>query len=397
LDIDMLLSSPEELEGEGYKNIKEGNLKDGIKMLVRAAKKYEESGELKKAASLYKEAGLLLKDRLRLHEQAKPLIRRVAYLHIKLIEREVDKNEVNLVKLTNSCLSVIEAFTLLEDDNNLKKYAREFAKMFEDLGTNYLEANEVDSAIVSYESAYRYYDLIGDKEGIKKIAGKLIEIFGRIAEEAISEERYEDSGEAFEKVANYVKTIFGYDEKYKELMETAGKHYEKASKLAYAEGDLENLTRLLLKAQYSYLLARNFNRANLIGLNLIKMLNQVVNNLRSEGLFDKVGEKLMEFAEALIALGKIENAMKVYKEALDESGGLIDLRARIRISVIKYLAAKEQDLNMLRALDTIQFLIRNAKFLDAIELAENAIRKYEGGEEILREIYKAEGIVFPEE
>lgn len=167
--------------------------------------------------------------------------------------------------------------------------------------------------------------------------------------------------------------------------------------MAYAEGDLENLTRLLLKAQYSYLLARNFNRANLIGLNLIKMLNQVVNNLRSEGLFDKVGEKLMEFAEALIALGKIENAMKVYKEALDESGGLIDLRARIRISVIKYLAAKEQDLNMLRALDTIQFLIRNAKFLDAIELAENAIRKYEGGEEILREIYKAEGIVFPEE
>ncbi|WP_048147182.1 soluble NSF attachment family protein [Pyrococcus abyssi] len=396
MDIDLLLSSPEELENEGRRLIKEGRTKDGIKMLVRAAKKYEEIGNIRKAAGLYKEAGVLLKNKFNLYEQAKPLIRRVAYLYLRLIEEEVDKEEVNLARLTTSCLSVIEAFTFLNDRGSLEKYAKEFAKMFEDLGANYLEANEVDSAIIAYESAYRYYDLIGDKEGIKRIAGKLVEIFGRIAEDAIETERYEDSGEAFEKVANYIKVIFGYDDRYKELMETAGKHYEKASRIYYAEGELEELTRLLLKAQYSYLLARNFKRANLIGLNLIKILNQVINTLRSEGMFDRVGEKLMEFAEALVALGKIENAVKLYREALEESGGLIDFKARFRISIIKYLAAKEGSLEILRSLDAIDFMIKNAKFLDAIELAEKVIKSHEEGEKILKEVYKAEGIVFPE-
>ncbi|WP_048055222.1 hypothetical protein [Pyrococcus sp. NA2] len=396
MDIDMLLSSPEELEREGYEHIKEGKLKDGIKLLVRAAKKYEEVRELRKAANLYKEAGLILKDKLGLKEHAKPLMRRAAYLYIRLIENEVDKEEVNLGRLTMWCINVIEAFTFLKDEENTKKYAREFAKMFEDLGANYLEAGETDSAVVAYESAYRYYDLIGDKDGIQRTAGKLVEIFGEIAEEAISDERYEDSGEAFEKVANYIKAIFGYDERYMELMETAGKHYEKASKLSYAEGNLEDLTRLLLKAQYSYLLARNFSRANLIGLNLVKMLNQLVNSLRSEGSFEKVGEKLMEFAETLIALGKIENAIKVYREALEESGGLIDLRARIRVSIIKYLAAKERSLKLLRTLDAIDFLIKHAKFLDAIDLAEKTIMEHEEGEKILKDIYKAEGIEFSE-
>ncbi|AFK21621.1 hypothetical protein [Pyrococcus sp. ST04] len=361
-------------------------------MLVRAAKLYEDKGEIQKAASLYKEAGVILKERLNLYEQAKPLMLRAAYLYIRIIEREIDKNEVNLERLTSSCLNVIEAFTFLGDSRNLKKYAREFAKMYEDLGANYEEAGEIESAIVAYESAYRYYDLLNDKESLEKIAGRLVEIFGNIAEEAIAEERYEDSGEAFEKVANYIKTIFGYEERYRELMENAGKHYEKASKLAYAEGDLETMTRLLLKAQYAYLLARNFNRANLIGVNLIKMLNQVIENYRRSGRFEVVGDKLLELAEALIGLGKFENAMKAYTEALEETEGRVDLRARIRVAIIKYLAAKDMSLELLRVLDAVDFLIKHAKFLDAIELAENAIREYEEGEEIIKALYKAEGI-----
>ncbi|AMM54311.1 hypothetical protein [Pyrococcus kukulkanii] len=392
MDIDLLISTPEELEREGYKYIKEGKIKDGVKMLVRAAKGYEEKRDIQKAASLYKEAGILLRNKLGVYEQAKPIMLRAAYLYLRIIEREVDKSEVNLDRLTNSCLSVIEAFTFLGDQEHVKKYAEEFAKMYEDLGSSYEEAGEIESAIVAYESAYRYYDLLSNKEGIERIAGRLVEIYGRIAEDAISNEMYEESAEAFERVANYIKTIFGYDERYRELMETAGKHYEKASKLAYAEGDLETMTRLLLKAQYAYLLARNFNRANLIGVNLIKMLNQVIENYRSSGRFDVVGDKLIELAEALVGLGKFENAMKVYREALEETEGRIDIRARIRTSIIKYIAAKEMKLEMLRILDAVDFLMKHAKFLDAMELAEEAIRKYEEGEKILKAMYQAEGV-----
>ncbi|ASJ15591.1 hypothetical protein A3L04_00125 [Thermococcus chitonophagus] len=392
MDIDLLMSTPEELEREGYQRIKEGKIKDGVKMLVRAAKGYEEKRDIQKAASLYKEAGALLRDKLGLYEQAKPLMLRAAYLYLKVIEGEIDKPEVNLERLTNSCLNVIEAFTFLGDQEHVRKYAEEFAKMYEDLGSNYEEAGEIESAIVAYESAYRYYDLLNNKEGVERIAGRLVEIYGKIAEDAIENEMYEESAEAFERVANYIKTIFGYDERYRELMETAGKHYEKASKLAYAEGDLETMTRLLLKAQYAYLLARNFNRANLIGVNLIKMLNQVIENYRSSGRFDVVGDKLIELAEALVGLGKFENAMKIYREALEETGGRIDIRARIRISTIKYIAAKEMSLDLLRVLDAIDFLMKHAKFLDAMELAEEAIRKYEEGEKILKFMYQAEGV-----
>ncbi|AAL82039.1 hypothetical protein PF1915 [Pyrococcus furiosus DSM 3638] len=386
-----MFSPPEEIEREARKLLKEGKIKDGITLLVRAAKKYEESGKPREAATLYKEAALLLTHNFGLKKQARPLMVRAAYLYVKLLERELDRSEVSLERLTGLSLNVIEAFTFLEDKEHVRKYATEFANLYADLGANYEEAEEIESAIVAYEASYRYYDLLGDKEGVKKIASRLVEIFSRIAEEAVANEDYVKSGETFEKVGNYIKSIFGYDERYTELMETAGKHYEKASKLAYAEGDLETMATLLLRAQYAYLLARNFNRANLIGINLVKILNQVIDTLRATERYRDAGDKLMELAEALIGIGRFENAMKAYKEALYESEGKVYFRARIRMAIVKYLAAKEKSLEYLKALDAIEFLMMHNRFLEVIDLAEKIIKKHEEGDRILKMLYEAEG------
>ncbi|AEH24513.1 hypothetical protein PYCH_08280 [Pyrococcus yayanosii CH1] len=392
MDVNLLMADPEELEKVGYKKLSEGKIKEAVKLLLRAAKGYEDRGYVIKAATIYKDLGLILKERLGLEERARPLMLKAAYLYLRLIEEEIDRPEVNLERLGDFCLNVIEAFTFLKEEESLKKYTFEFAQMYEDLGASYVEAGDFDSAIAAYESAYRYYELINDQDHMKEVASKLVDIYGRIAEDALSEGNHEAAAEAFQKVANYIKSIFGYDERFRELVETAGQHYEKASKLAYAEGDLDGMTTLLLKAQYAYLLAGNLNRANLIGINLIKMLNQIIGDYRSQGKFELVGEKLMQLAEALVALGKLEDGLRIYRQALEESGGRVDFRARIRMSIIRYFAAKNYDLRLLKALDAIDFLVRHAKFIEAIETAEKVIKSKEEGDKILQAIYEAEGI-----
>ncbi|WP_297469322.1 hypothetical protein [Thermococcus sp.] len=383
-------ASPEELEELGFKYIDDGKVKDGLKLILRAAKGYEEKGDKENAARLYRYLGYFLAKRAGI-EKARPSLLKSAYLYIDLIEEEISRPEVDIDRLDEYCFSVLEIFATLNDTRLLNKYALEFAGIYEDLGNSYEEVNDVSLAIRAYESAFRYYRLSGSEEEAKKIAEKLITLYGQIAESKLSEGDAGAAADAFYELARYTRAIFGYDAHFTEMMDTAAKNYEKASKLAYSEGDLDGTTSYLVKAQYAYLLAGNIGRAKLIGINTIRMLNQVVSSHRASGNDKMASEKLMEIAEALIGVGKVEEAMATYKSALELMSGLKP-RARVRLAVAKVYAAQKKSAEVLEEVDIAEFHLKKNNLAKAFEVADKILEKRDELAEIRRKIQEAEGI-----
>ena len=380
---------PEELEELGFRQINEGKVKEGLKAILRAAKGYEGKGKKEDAARLYKYLGYVLAKRAGV-EKARPSLLKAAYLYIDLIEREIAKPDVDIDALDSYCSNVLEIFMLLNDSKLLKKYAAEFARIYEDLGDSYEENHEIKFAIRAYESAFRYYRMIKDEENYKRIAEKLITLYGQLAEDRLSKDLVGEAADAFYELAKYTHVIFGYDIHYIEMMDTAARNYEKASKLAYSSGDLDGTTSYLVKAQYAYMLARNFNRMKLIGLNTARMLYQVISAHRGRGEEKIAGVKLMELAEALVGIGKVKEGLEAYKEALNVINDLA-FKVRIRLAFLKNYAAEKTSSETLEEIEVIEFHLKKKNLPHALDLANRALSKKEGMEGIMKAIAEAEG------
>ncbi len=385
---------PEELEELAFQRIKEGKLKDGLKLILRAAKKYEERGDRQDAARLYKYLGFVLIERTGSPEKARPSLLKSAYLYIDLIEEEIDKPEVDVNRLDGFCFSVLEIFKAINDVRNLEKYAEEFAAIYEDLGSAYEESDDIPMAIRAYESAYHYSVIIGNEERMRAMAEKIITLYGQVAEEKLQRGDTAGAAEEFYRLAWYIQAIFGYDIHFMEMMDTAAKNFEKASKISYSQGDLDGTTTYLVKAEYAYLLAKNTNRAKLIGINTARMLNQVIGAHRARGDDESTALKIMELAEALVGIGKIEEALKAYKTALETKSD-IKLRVRFRLALLKKHCSETGNPDLLREVHSIEYYMRKGNYARALTLAEKAMESRGELARILQRIYEAEGI-YPE-
>ncbi len=385
---------PEELEELAFQRIKEGKLKDGLKLILRAAKKYEERGNREDAARLYKYLGFVLIERTGSPEKARPSLLKSAYLYIDLIGEEIDKPEVDVNRLDGFCFSVLEIFKAINDVRNLEKYAEEFAAIYEDLGSAYEESDDIPMAIRAYESAYHYSVIIGNEERMRAMAEKLITLYGQVAEEKLQRGDTAGAAEEFYRLAWYIQAIFGYDIHFMEMMDTAAKNFEKASKISYSQGDLDGTTTYLVKAEYAYLLAKNTNRAKLIGINTARMLNQVIGAHRARGDDESTALKIMELAEALVGIGKIEEALKAYKTALETKSD-IKLRVRFRLALLKKHCSETGNPDLLREVHSTEYYMRKGNYARALTLAEKAMENREELAGILQGIYEAEGI-YPE-
>lgn len=385
---------PEELEELAFQRIKEGKLKDGLKLILRAAKKYEERGNREDAARLYKYLGFVLIERTGSPEKARPSLLKSAYLYIDLIGEEIDKPEVDVNRLDGFCFSVLEIFKAINDVRNLEKYAEEFAAIYEDLGSAYEESDDIPMAIRAYESAYHYSVIIGNEERMRAMAEKLITLYGQVAEEKLQRGDTAGAAEEFYRLAWYIQAIFGYDIHFMEMMDTAAKNFEKASKISYSQGDLDGTTTYLVKAEYAYLLAKNTNRAKLIGINTARMLNQVIGAHRARGDDESTALKIIELAEALVGIGKIEEALKAYKTALETKSD-IKLRVRFRLALLKKHCSETGNPDLLREVHSTEYYMRKGNYARALTLAEKAMENREELAGILQGIYEAEGI-YPE-
>ena len=380
---------PEELEELGFRKINEGNVKEGLKDILKAAKGYEEIGKKEDAARLYKYLGYFLAKRAGV-EKARPSLLKAAYLYIDLIEKEITKPDVDIDSLDSYCSSVLEIFMLLGSSKLLKKYAEEFASIYEDLGTSYEEWGSIKLAIRAYESAFIYYRMVKDEENYKRIAEKLITLYGQLAEDRLSKELLGEAADAFYELAKYTHVIFGYDIHYIEMMDTAARNYEKASKIAYSSGDLDGTTTYLVKAQYAYMLARNFNRMKLIGLNTARMLYQVISAHRAKGEEETAGLKLMELAEALVGIGKVKEGLEAYREALNVKNNL-EFKVRLRLAFLKKHAAEKTSSETLEEIEVIEFHLKKNNLSRALDIANKALSKKSDMEKILKSITEAEG------
>ncbi len=390
----MLLGTeaPEDLEQMGFRKITNGKIGEGLKTLLQAAKAYESRGSTLEAARIYRYIGMFMLNRTNSVDKSRPPLLKSAYLYIRLISDEIEKEEVNLDRLEDFCLNVLEIFSTLGDMKNLHRYAKEFAKMYEDLGDAYYSAEDITTSIRVYEASLRHYRIIKDEEGIRLISEKLVTLYGKVAEERLEKNDHVGAADIFFRVAFFIKDLFGYDLHFMEMMDTAGKNYEKASKLSYAEGDLDKTTELLVKAQYSYLLGRNFNRAKLIGLNVSRMLYQIITTYKSMGDLDAAAKKLMELSKAMIGLGKFENAIEVYRSILDISEKL-EYKVAVRKSVLAYLAAVKSDINLLEIIDAVEFYIKKKRYNEALELIEEAFEQHTKDlSKIKKLLYSAEGV-----
>ena len=382
---------PEELEELAFQKIKEGKIKDGLKLILRAAKKYEEIGKREDAARLYKYLGFVLIERTGSPEKARPSLLKSAYFYIDLIEEEIDRPEVDVNRLDDFCFSVLEIFLAVNDVKNLKKYAEEFAAIYEDLDSAYEEGDDVTMAIRAYESAYHYSVIIDEKGRMRAMAEKLITLYGQVAEEKLQRGDIAGAAEEFYRLAWYIQAIFGYDIHFMEMMDTAAKNFEKASKVSYSQGDLDGTTTYLVRAEYSYLLAKNTNRAKLIGINTARMLNQVIGTHRAKGNDESTAVKIIELAEALVGIGKIEEALRAYRAALETKSD-IKLRVRFRLALLKRYCSEKGSPELLREVHSIEYYMRKDNYVRALNLAEKAIEKRKELAEVLQGVYEAEGI-----
>jgi len=384
------LESPEELEELAIKKLNDGNVKEGLKLMLRAARGYEERGDKADAARLYKYLGYVLLERTGDPQKARPSLLKSAYLYLDLIDGELSKPEANIDSLDEYCFNVLEVFARLGDEKNLRKYAEEFAAIYEDLGNSYRENDDVEMAIRTYESAYRYYSVIEDIESRRRVSETLITLYGQVAESRLEKGDVLGAASAFYRLAYFILTIFGYDIHFIEMMDTAAKNFEKASKLAYSNGDLDGTTSALVRAQYAYLLAKNFNRAKLIGLNTARMLHQVVSSHRAKGDDEKTALKLTELTEALIGIGKEREGLEAYKSALDYRSNL-RMRTRIRLAFLKKHAAEKGVERLLFDIEKIEYYLDKNRDAKALELAEKAMER-ENLEDKLEKIHEAEGV-----
>jgi len=384
------LKGPDGLETLAIKELNGGNVREALKLLLRAAKGYESSGKKEDAARVYKYLGLQLLEKTGSLEKARPSLLKSAYLYIALIEDAISYVDVDMESLDEYCLNVLEIFLTLNDEKNLVKYASQFASIYEELGKAYQENNDISEAIRAYESAYRHYKLIDDEDSYKRVAEVLLSLYGDIAESRVNEGKYGLAAEAFLKLATYTRAIFGYDIHYSEMMDTAAKNFEKASKLAYSEGDLDETTSYLVKSEYAYLLARNFSRAKLIGVNTARMLNQVISAHRAQGEEDKAAVKLLELAEVLLGVGKMNEAMVAYKKALEAKSEL-KFRVEMRVAILKYFGATKTDPLLLDRAETVEFYLGNNKAPQALEIAERTLEGLEEWEELKKSLHSAEG------
>ena len=385
------LEGPEELEELAFRRISEGKIREGLKLVLRAAKKYEEEGNREDAARLYRYLGYVLLEKTGDVEKARPSLLKSAYLYIDLIEDEISKPKVNIDLLDTYSLSVLEVFSTLGDDISLSKYAKEFAAIYHDLGKTYEELGDVSLAIKAYESVYWYYKMAGNEENAKKAAEILITLYGQKAEDYLSNGNSERAAEAFYNLAKFTWAIFDYDIHFIEMMDTAAKNFEKASKIAYSQGNLDGTTTNLVKAQYAYLLAKNFNRSKLIGINAAKMLNQLIATYRAEKNYEATNLKLLELYEALAGVGKFEEALKAYKLLLENESS-IELRIRVRLAVIKYFIAKENHHDLFEDVTAVEFHLSRGRHSKAMEIAERSMMKKSATRKLLSELHRAEGI-----
>ncbi|WP_367270939.1 hypothetical protein [Thermococcus sp.] len=384
------IEGPEELEEHAIRSLNEGSVKEGLKLMLRAAKGYEERGEKADAARLYKYLGYILLEKTGDVSKARPSLLKGAYLYLDLIDRELSRPEVDLDSLDDYCFNVLEVFARLGDEKNLRKYAEEFAAIYEDLGNSYKDNNDVEMAIRAYESAYRYYRIIDDADSYRRVSEALITLYGQVAEAKLERGDVLGAARAFYRLAYFILAIFGYDIHFMEMMDTAAKNFEKASKLAYSNGDLDGTTGALVQAQYAYLLAKNFNRAKLIGLNTARMLHQVVSAYRSQGDDEKTALKLLELAEALVGIGKTSEGLEAYKSALEYKSNL-KMRTRIRLAFLKKHAAENGSKEVLSDVETVEYYLGKGRDAKALELAEKAMER-ENLRDTLEKIHEAEGV-----
>lgn len=385
------VASPEDLEQMGFENLRKGELKEGLKLILRAAKRYEEEGKLEDAARLYYYFGYFFLDRLKKPDKARPPLLKSAALYIDLIEKELSRFDVDTLRLNEYCTKTLSVFATVGDEKNLKKYAKYFAEIYEDIARSYLESDGIGLAVRAYEDAFRYYKIVGDDEAIKRIADGLITVYGRITEEKVAKGDAAGAAEAFYRLAGYVLEIFGYDAHYIEMMDTAARNYEKASKLAYSRGNLDGTTTYLLKSQYSYLLAGNTNRSKLMGLNSIRITYQVISSFQSAGRDRDVARKLLELGQSLLAVGKTKEAFKAYKESLNLESSLRS-RVVMRAAILKIYGAQRKDAQVLSAVSDVEYYLDRNNEVRAVGIANETLQSIEEVEPLVKMLHEAEGI-----
>lgn len=359
-------TSPEEIEEIGFKYVDSGRVKEGLKLILRAAQRYEERKNYEDAARLFRYIGRYL-TRKASPEKARPYLLKAASLYINLVEEEISKPDVDLDALDQYTLNVLEVFAVTGDSRFMTKYGTRFGNIYEELGNSFESSGDLKTAARVYESAFHYYKIVGSETDIKRIAGKLLDIYGEITENLVESKNLSAAADAFYVLAKYVRAIFGHDSHYLEIMETAAKNYEKASKLSYSEGDLDGTATNLVKAQYAYMLCENTGRAKLVGINAVRMLYQIVSSYRAAGDDKATQEKLIELAEALIGINKFDDAVKHYKEALNISSN-IEQKIRIRLALLKTYIANQRLYDLLDIVEIAEFYVSRKRPAQAYEL-----------------------------
>gem|GEM_PF-798552 len=367
----IIRSSPGELELAGKSLVTKGELKTGIKLLIKSAREYEKQKRILDAARIYRYIGdLILSANPQALKDARPFLLKSAYYYLDILEREVEAEDSNLELLDEFCSNILRIFEILGEENKFEKYAKEFAVMYKSMGDTYMKKKKIQKAIESYEAAYRYYKIIHDSAEIEDMASILLDLYGKGAEIFVAKKEYQKAGETFFKLAFIVKDVFGYDEHFMELMENAGRNYERAGREWYADGNLYYTSKSFLSAEYSYLLAGNSQRTKLIGLNTTKMLYQLAGEYRKEGFMEELGDTLLMLAQSLFALDKLLEGLKTYKNLILEVEATLEHRYRIRKALLLYLAAKERSRNYLEFVEHMDFYAKREAYAQAIELAE---------------------------
>ncbi|USS41434.1 hypothetical protein NF865_04425 [Thermococcus aggregans] len=367
----IIRSSPGELELAGKTLVTKGDLKSGMRLLIKSAREYERQGRVLDAARIYRYIGdLILSADPQALKDARPFLLKSAYYYLDLLEREIELEEPNLELFDEFCSNILRIFEILGENNKFEKYAREFAIIYKSIGDIQMRRHDIQKAIESYETAYRYHKTIHNSSGISEVGTILVDLYGKGAEIFISEKEYQKAGDTFFKLAFIVKDVFGYDDHFMELMENAGRNYEKAGKEWYAYGDLYYAAKAFLKAEYSYLLAGNSERTELIGLDTAKMLYQLAGEYRKKGFMKELGDTLVMLAQSLFALDKLLEGLKTYKELINEAEVTLEHRYRIRKALLFYLAAKERSRNYLEFVEQMEFYAKREAYAQAIDLAE---------------------------
>ncbi len=383
-------ASPEELENTGLSLINEGNVRDGLRYILRAAKKYEDENRKEDAARLYRYFGYYFLKKLNMKDRARPPLIKSAYLYIDLIDDEFSKPEIDVIKLNEYCSNALSVFVAIGDEENLKKYAKEFAGIYKDLGESYMEEGNVEKAVLAYEDAFRYYKLAGDRESYRSIADLLVSAYGKLAEERLDRNDHEGAAEAFYQLASFIIEIFGYSDNYMEMMDTVARNYEKASKIAYSKGNLDKTTTNLLKAQYAYMLAGNNARSKLIGVNNVRMLYQVIDLYRRMGNEKTVVRKMMEMVESLLGIGREKDAIKVYENVMNTNADL-GYKVEIRLALLKTKGAEKKSTEIMKVVGEVEYYMRRRNTARAMEIVDGYIRSIDDFKETLNLIQRAEG------